>query len=245
MNSKEYPPLRSASQVAAAFFAALHDARWDDAVAMVDEQVRAEFHEAEVADLLARAQHRAEFRTMRDGGTGGVGYSPDSVANAALLGEFGEMPVLGIEGVGTIADYAALPPADLLARHLEAANGPVYRLAPSILARVKKHIESQPGGDVGAALTQHVRPTRPQVIGEVIEMVGADRIAHVVYRREKSQTREVEGGDGTDPFEVEVLHLRDRGGWRVALSRSDFILFGPPWFELDYDWEPGAGFDVG
>jgi hypothetical protein len=39
---------------------------------------------------------------------------------------------------------------------------------------------------------------------------------------------------------VEILHLRNRGGWRIALGRRDHMLFGPPWFELDFDWEPGG-----
>jgi hypothetical protein len=156
MTLPEDPSLQSPSYVAAAFFAALHGARWEDAVALVDEQMVAKFHEAEVASLLSRAQIRAEFRRMRDGDNIAVGYSPDPAKNALLLREFAEMPVLGIEGVGTIANYAALSPPELLARHLEAGNGPVYRFAPSILTRIKKSLESQPE----SAAAESFPPTR-------------------------------------------------------------------------------------
>jgi hypothetical protein len=228
--------MQSASAVAAAFFAALYGALWDAAAALVDEQARAEFREAEVADLLARAQKRKAFRNMRDGGSEGVGYSPDSSANAALLDEFGKMPVLGIEGVATIGDYAALPALELLARHLEAGNGPVSRYSPSILARIKDHLE--PGADLGAALPQNVRAARREVIGEVLETVGADRIAHVVYRRDMRVADKIQDGSGADSRGIDVLHLRDRDGWHVILSQRDDTLFGLPWFEPDYDWEP-------
>jgi hypothetical protein len=228
--------MQSATDVAATFFAALRGAMWDAAAALVDEQSRIEFHEAEVADLLARAQKRAAFRDMRDGGSEGVGYSPDSSSNAALLGEFGKMPVLGLEGVATIGDYAALPATALLARHLEAGNGPTARFSPSILARIKAHLA--PGADLGAALPPNVRGTTREVIGEVLETVGADRIAHVVYRRKKRAAGEIEDGDRADPRKVDVLHLRDRDGWHVIVAQRDNNLFGLPWFELDYDWEP-------
>jgi hypothetical protein len=241
MTHREQPPILSPSEVATAFFGALHEARWDDAVALVDEQVLAEFHAAEVASLLSQAQLRAEFRRMRDGGSGGVGYSPDPATNAVLLEEFSEMPVLGIEGVRTIGNFAALSSAELLARHLEASNGPVYRFAPSMLARFKREVESRPGSQLPEAFPQRVRARQRRVIGSVVEALGSDEIAHVVYREERSEAAEVEGSDGGDPFGVEILHLWNRSGWRVALGRRDHMLFGPPWFELDYDWEPRGG----
>jgi hypothetical protein len=236
MTSREHPLMQSASQVAATFFAALHGEMWEAAASLVDEQARAEFHEAEVADLLARAQKRAAFRTMRDGASEGVGYSPDSSSNAALLGEFGKMPVLGLEGVTTIGDYAALPAIELLARHLEAGNGRISRFPPSMLARIRAHLA--PGADLGAALPPNVRGADREVIGEVLETVGADRIAHVVYRRMRSAAGEIEDRDRAAPREVDVLHLRDRDGWRVIVTQRDNNLFGMSWFEPDYDWEP-------
>jgi hypothetical protein len=228
--------MQSASGVAATFFAALHDAMWDAAAALVDEHASVEFHEAEVADLLARAQKRAAFRNMRDGGSGGVGYSPDSSSNAVLLGEFGKMPVVGLEGVTTIGAYAALPATELLARHLEAGNGSISRFPPSMLARIRAHLP--PEVDLGAALPPNVRGAQREVIGEVLETVGADRIAHVVYRRKRSAAGEIQDGDRADPREVDVLHLRDRDGWRVIVTQRDNKLFGLPWFEPDYNWEP-------
>jgi hypothetical protein len=44
MTLPEHPSLSSPADVVAAFFAALLDARWYDAVALVDEKVLAEFH---------------------------------------------------------------------------------------------------------------------------------------------------------------------------------------------------------
>ena len=241
MTFPEHPPLSSPADVATALFAALHDARWSDAVALVDEKVQAEFHASEVASLLSQAQLRVQFRRMRDGGSGGVGYSPDPATNAVLLEEFSEMPVLGIEGVRTIGNYAALSPADLLARHLEAGNGPVYRFAPSMLARFKREAESRPGSQLPEAFPQRVRARQRRVIGTVVEASGPDEIAHVVYREERSEAEKVEGSDDGDPFGVEILHLWHRSAWRVALGRRDHMLFGGPWFELDYDWEPRGG----
>ena len=241
MTLPEHPSLSSPADVAAAFFAALHDARWYDAVALVDEKVLAEFHARELASLLSQAQLRAEFRRMRDGGSGGVGYSPDPATNAVLLEEFSEMPVLGIEGVRTIGNYAALSPAELLARHLEAGNGPVYRFAPSMLARFKREAESRPGSQLPEAFPQRVRARQRRVIGSVVEALGSDEIAHVVYREERGEAERVEGSDDRDPFGVEILHLWNRSRWGVAIGRHDHVLFGPPWFELDYNWEPTGG----
>ena len=239
MTLPEFPSVSSPADVAAAFFAALHDARWSDAVALVDDKTVAEFHAREVASVLSQAQLRAEFRRIRDGGEGGVGYSPDPATNAVLLEEFSEMPVLGIEGVHTIGNYAALPPADLLARHLEAGNGPVYRFAPSLLARFKREAESRPDSQFPEAFPKRVGYRR--IVGSVVERVGPDEIAHVVYRHESDEDNGVEVRDDRHPFGVEILHLWNRGSWRVALGRHDHHLFGPPWFELDYDWEPGSG----
>lgn len=241
MTFPEHPSLSSPAEVAAAFFAALHDAHWYDAVSLVDEKVLAEFHAAEVASLLSQAQLRAEFRRMHDGRSGGVGYSPDPATNAVLLEEFSEMPVLGIEGVGTIGNFAALSPAELLARHLEASNGPVYRFAPSMLARFKRKAESFAGSQFPEAFPQRVRARQRRVIGSVVEVLGLDEIAHVVYREERSEAEQIEGNDGAEPFGVEILHLWNRGGWRVALGRRDHLLLGLPWFEPDYDWEPRSG----
>jgi len=241
MTFPEHPSQSSPADVAEAFFAALHDARWYDAVALVDQKVLAQFHATEIASLLSQAQLRAEFRRMRDGGGGGVGYSPDPSMNAVLLEELSEMPILGIEGVRTIGDYAALSPAELLARHFEAGNGPVYRVAPSRLARIKRELESRPGSQLWEAFSQRVRGRQRRVIGSVVEALGQDDIAHVVYREERSNAEEPEGSDDAEPFGVEILHLWNRSGWRVALGRRDHMLFGPPWFELDYDWEPKGG----
>jgi hypothetical protein len=235
------PPLSSPTDVAAAYFAALHDARWYDAVALVDKQVQAEYHAREVANLLSQAQLRVEFRRMREGGSGGVGYSPDPATNAVLLEEFSEMPVLGIEGVRTIGNYAALSPADLLARHLEAGNGPVYRFAPSLLARFKREAASRPGSQMPETFPQRARATQRRVIGSVVERFGPADIAHVVYREEREEAEGVEVRDDQHAFGVEILHLWNRSSWRVALGRHDHTLFGPPWFELDYDWEPRGG----
>jgi hypothetical protein len=240
MTSDAHPLSQSATHVAAAFFAALHGGRWNDAVALVDEQARIEFHDSEVASLLARAQRRADYRRMRDEG-GGVGYSPDSSANAVLLAEYGEMPVKGIEGIATIADFAALSPAEDLARHLEAGNGPLHRFPPSILARMQAHAKLDPEIDLAAIIgTARERPKR-RVIGEVHETIGADRIAHVIYRPEGRKSEKNEHSDGADSSPVEVLHLRDRAGWHVLLSPHDFKFCGTHWFEPDYDWEPGGG----
>jgi hypothetical protein len=241
MTLAEPPSLSSPAKVAAAFFAALQDARWYDAVALVDEKVLAEFHAREVASLLSKAELRAEFRRMRDGGRGGVGYSPDPATNAVLLETYSEMPVLGIEGVHTIGNYAALSPAELLARHLEAGNGPVYHFAPSLLARFKKEAESRPDSQLPEAFPKRIGARNRRIVGSVVERLGPDEIAHVVYRHERGEEGGVEVRDDRHPFGVEILHLWNRSGWRVALGVHDHHLFGPPWFELDYDWEPSSG----
>jgi len=147
----------SALSTAAAFFAALHEARWADAASMVDSASAQATRDFRVGTLVVWAENRAEAAKVTRGGSGGmVAYGSDDATRPELIAHYGAMPVKGFGAARTLAQVAALAPREFLAR--------AFALSDSMFTTEDAHKRS---------------PLTRGILGDVIE---SDSIAHVLYR---------------------------------------------------------------
>ena len=154
----------SPQTVAQHFFGALEGRRWRDAAALIDPQQLVSYRDETLAMLVALIQQREELRRMPAQGSGAlVPLSSDGKLDPEALARVGDTPLPAVPGVRTLRDLAALPPAEFLARLLEASD--------------LRSLERSGG---------RIDSLRRRILGAVAE---GDSVAHVVYRLEGAGVR--------------------------------------------------------
>ncbi len=150
-------PVAPALEAANRFFAALSNMDWEAAANMVDVDAATSFREAQLASLLAWAQHRPAMMESR-GRSESFGWSSDGKFHSDVAEQFVATPITGVAGVETLGELVAMSPLAFVATCLELDNsrseipGPEPRI-----------------------------PTRRHVLGGVLD---GDAIVHVLYRLE-------------------------------------------------------------
>ena len=115
--------LAQAMEVARAFPNALSFGDQARAAAMVAPSGQAAFREVQLCSLTGWAQQRDAISALQRGGTdSAVGWNSDGVYRPEQLARVGDTPLVAVSGVRTLGEFAALPPAEFLARYLDVST---------------------------------------------------------------------------------------------------------------------------
>lgn len=132
--AREVGAQEAPAATAAAFFAALERSEWRAAASHVDPRTHARHQRIEVSMLLNWAEQRERIRVLaREGGSYAI-VASDTVDTAALR-KYGSTPVRGYRETPTLAQLAALSPAEFMARYLE-TGGELLRERRRIVGEV-------------------------------------------------------------------------------------------------------------
>lgn len=211
----ESPP-SEAAQVAAAFFDALADERWEDAARLVDPEAVEEFHRRQLEMLTHEPTERPSEADLVEQMLRHDPEMPHEVAaymarrSIESVEERDDWLAFHFAGVDSRAQALALSPLDLMARHLEAQD-PRYQFARSI-ERARRRVRARLD-------PERLEEMRPAVEYVIIGAVGqGDSLTHVVFSDRQPHASPVR------PAINKVLPLRrTAAGWRVANTELWFL----------------------
>ena len=218
-------PAQEATAVARRFVAAVERESWDSAAAMVDDEAARAAQLQTLSELAWFAAHQDSIRSRLNGADGGLQGSfrltpLDEGPDTAGLREHADFVVSSFPGAPTIGELVTLSPRTFVARLFEAAEHPVM---PPALAKLA-------GADTAAE--RSAGRSRMHVIGALIEVIGSDTVAHVLYRfydvaGDTLDLSDDEPSLGSAALRQDVLVMpvvRRRGTWWV--DPPEFLTIG-------------------